>query len=66
MIVHYTAFGKDTACYSCIGCSRCEIVGFQGVDICHSYRPEEIQNKLIDGTCRRFEQERLRVPNEKD
>jgi hypothetical protein len=66
MIVHYTAFAKDTDCYSCIGCIRCEIVGFQGVAECHSYRPEEVKNKIIEDVCKRFEQERLKVQHAKD
>ena len=60
MINHYSKFPKDTACYSCSGCCRCEVATFRGVAICHSYRSAEVKNKLIDDVIDKFEQERMR------
>lgn len=64
MITHYTAFPKDTDCYSCIGCSRCENKNFKGVAICHSYRSCEIKNKLIDDAVKQFQQRKINKKGE--
>ena len=56
----YTKFPKNTMCFSCTGCQRCEVKTFRGVTICHSYRSSEVKNKLIEDTIKKFEQTKIR------
>ena len=56
----YAPFSKDTDCYTCIGCSRCEDVTFRGRKNCPIYRPSEA-GKVDDEIVYKYEQGRIKA-----
>lgn len=63
----YASFSKDTDCYTCIGCVRCEDITFRGKKNCPIYRPTSVE-KTDDPIIQRYEQSQIKAvrDNEKD
>lgn len=63
----YAPFHKDTDCFTCLGCIRCEDKTFRGRKNCPIYLPSEAV-KVDEEIVYKYEQGRIKAvrDNEKD